>query len=157
MIAAGCTLQGSCDAPPVIDYCNPAKPNANQTCNAALKSPYDWYSNPINKQWVKFPAFGQIYMFLKDPAGNTFVGTPDEVVPYVATNETGDDAVIAAGNLAVHRACPDNAPCIILTNETCVGWYLRVVVHTTSTGMPDAATDAPTEAGPDAGSDAPTD
>jgi hypothetical protein len=145
VIAAGCTLQGTCDSNSTpLDYCNPTKPNADQPCNAALKTPNDWYSNPIDAQWVKLPAFRQMYMWLNDAnSGQTFVGTPDEIVPYVATNDVGSDAVVATGNLAVIMTCPMKAPCIMN-------------VHRTAQPASDAG-DAGAEASSDAASDAPND
>ncbi len=134
LLSSACTVQGVCDSTR-IEYCNAA----DVSCQGRLVDAYTWESNPIGSGWLPYRGRREyVFTFRDKTDGNRKIaGEVYEIVPYVASVPTGSDAVIASGNLAVQTPLGNGQ--ILILNETCADYFLRVVVR--AAPVADAGTD----------------
>ena len=139
-IAAGC-YGHICDGDTVI-YGR----NANE---GHLIDPNTWESSAIDGDWLAFPK-QRVYVVELHDLGDRL---PEVIIPYVSAqanpiHDEGGNFVLAAGNLT--EISDTEKGKVVLKNDTCADYYLRVVIQ----AAPRPTTPAVPTATPDAGSDA---
>jgi hypothetical protein len=164
-----CQLQGSC-APSREWYDGQLAATTLSDVHAAVPDgagvvdETTWESGPIDSTWLDYPGQRADFLFPNGvgspPEKGPFPGPYTNVIVYVSPNPDanglGSNWTFASGNLGevtVHP--PDTTPggetdwFVAVVNDTCAGYYLRVVV---SRAAPDGGPPQPLDAG-DAGSD----
>lgn len=120
--------------------------------------------DPETGEWMPFPHQRTYLMVLRGLEGREIVRTDAYVTAAPNPSAPGENFTMGAGNPVLLTYSPrDNG--LFVRNDTCVSYYLRVVVEVAplppaslaDSGAVDASLDASVDAPADAPSDAPTD
>lgn len=129
LAAGACQLQGKCEYitdPGLVDA---GRGSLQTYCCGHLLDPYTWESTPIT-QGLPYGAQHEWELHARGLSGRIY-----EVVPYIAAALPPDPTkeavqwVVAPGNLAEIKIINGAEPIILVHNDTCAEYYLRVVVR----------------------------